>query len=112
MFDEISDLQAELQKIPVIDLSLPTIVLVGSPNVGKSSIIRAISSGTPEVNNYPFTTRGMTLGHVRVNGATYQIMDSPGLLDRPDDERNEMELLTIASLAVTETFDCVLLMPD
>ena len=28
--------------------------------------MRAISSGTPEVNNYPFTTRGMTLGHVQV----------------------------------------------
>jgi len=28
--------------------------------------VRAISSGTPEVNNYPFTTRGMTLGHVQV----------------------------------------------
>lgn len=33
---------------------------------GKSSIVRAISSGTPEVNNYPFTTRGVTLGHVRI----------------------------------------------
>jgi nucleolar GTP-binding protein len=28
--------------------------------------VRTISSGTPEVNNYPFTTRGMTLGHVEV----------------------------------------------
>jgi len=28
--------------------------------------VRAISSGTPEVNNYPFTTRGITLGHVQV----------------------------------------------
>ena len=28
--------------------------------------MRAISSGTPEVNNYPFTTRGVTLGHVRI----------------------------------------------
>lgn len=37
--------------------------------MGKSSIIRAISTGTPEVNNYPFTTRGMTLGHVYDNVA-------------------------------------------
>jgi nucleolar GTP-binding protein len=76
---------------------------IGSPNVGKSSIIRAISSGTPEVNNYPFTTRGMTLGHMTDphTGARYQVMDSPGLLDRSDDLRNEMELLTIGSLAVS-----------
>jgi hypothetical protein len=39
---------------------------VHSSLAGKSSIVRAISSGTPEVNNYPFTTRGMTLGHVQV----------------------------------------------
>lgn len=37
---------------------------VGAPNVGKSSIIRAVSTGTPEVNSYPFTTRGMSLGHM------------------------------------------------
>lgn len=93
--------------------------------------MRAISSGTPEVNNYPFTTRGMTLGHVEVfwsdNDAIAkaavpdrkrkvntvapevvigqyafsqlcQIMDSPGLLVRPDDERNEMESLTLAAM--------------
>ena len=39
---------------------------MGVPNVGKSTIVRSISSATPEVNNYPFTTRGMTLGHVEV----------------------------------------------
>lgn len=104
VFDEATDLQAELKKIPVIDLALPTMVLIGSPNVGKSSIIRSISSGVPEVNNYPFTTRGMTLGHLEVRDQVYQIMDSPGLLDRSDDDRNEMELLTIASLAVRRRY--------
>ncbi|KAL7519652.1 hypothetical protein ACHAWX_004411 [Stephanocyclus meneghinianus] len=60
------ELQRALRGVPMVTLDSPAVVLVGAPNVGKSSIVRAISSGTPEVNNYPFTTRGMTLGHVQV----------------------------------------------
>lgn len=129
---EILELQRSLRGAPVIQLDTPAIVLVGVPNVGKSSIVRTISSGTPEVNNYPFTTRGMTLGHVEVfwsdNSSIAkaavpderrkpgslsqevvmgkyafsqlcQIMDSPGLLLRDNDEdRNEMESLTMAAM--------------
>jgi nucleolar GTP-binding protein len=127
----ILDLQRSLRSAPIIQLDTPAVVLVGAPNVGKSSIVREISSATPEVNNYPFTTRGMTLGHVEVfwsdNEAIAkavvpdarrkpgslspdvvlgkysfsqlcQVMDSPGLLVRPDEERNEMEALTLAAM--------------
>jgi len=62
----VTELQKSLRNVPIVRLDCPAVVLVGAPNVGKSSIVRAISSGTPEVNNYPFTTRGMTLGHVQV----------------------------------------------
>lgn len=66
--DDLADIQKELKRIPVIDLDLPTVVLVGAPNVGKSSIVRAVSTGTPEVNDYPFTTRGVTIGHILHQG--------------------------------------------
>lgn len=62
----VMELQRSLRNAPVVRLDCPAVVLVGAPNVGKSSIVRTISSGTPEVNNYPFTTRGVTIGHVRV----------------------------------------------
>lgn len=64
--DDLIEFQKSLRGIPAVKLDTPAVVLVGCPNVGKSSIVRAVSSGTPEVNNYPFTTRGMTLGHVEV----------------------------------------------
>ncbi len=64
--DDLIEFQKSLRIIPAVKLDTPAVVLVGCPNVGKSSIVRAVSSGTPEVNNYPFTTRGMTLGHVEV----------------------------------------------
>jgi nucleolar GTP-binding protein len=97
---QLVDLQKELRKIPVVELSTPTLVLVGAPNVGKSSIVRTVSTGTPEVNDYPFTTRGVTIGHVinKSKQVRYQVMDTPGLLDRPAEDRNEMEKLTFASL--------------
>lgn len=98
---ELVELQKDLRRIPVLELDTLTVVLVGTPNVGKSSIVRSVSTGQPEVNNYPFTTRSVTIGHVvdDERDLRFQVMDTPGLLDRPDGERNEMEKLTYASLA-------------
>eukprot|EP00596_Hydrurales_sp_CCMP1899_P005323 CAMPEP_0119043496 /NCGR_PEP_ID=MMETSP1177-20130426/22762_1 /TAXON_ID=2985 /ORGANISM="Ochromonas sp, Strain CCMP1899" /LENGTH=421 /DNA_ID=CAMNT_0007011733 /DNA_START=130 /DNA_END=1395 /DNA_ORIENTATION=- len=100
-FLDLVALQKDLKRIPVVELETPTVVLVGAPNVGKSSIVRVVSSGTPEVNDYPFTTRGVTIGHIvdEARDLRFQVMDTPGLLDRPVDDRNEMEKLTFASLA-------------
>ena len=35
--------------MPVVDLEMPTLCLVGAPNVGKSSLVRILSTGKPEV---------------------------------------------------------------
>lgn len=181
VLNELVELHKALRSVPVLSLSLPTVALVGMPNgkwgcahiavssyihlcllyhyfiVGKSSLVRALSTGLPEVNSYPFTTRGVTIGHIyetfgdeeeeeeheaaggfvkksienedratvevygdnevtetedlqqlhylapvkksgRKRRRRFQVMDTPGLLNRPDEERNEMEQLTFASL--------------
>jgi len=87
-----------LRRVPEVDPTIPTIVVAGYPNVGKSSFVRAASTGRPKVADYPFTTKGVSLGHFDRGVHRYQILDTPGLLDRPMDERNKMERQAIAAL--------------
>ncbi|KAK1261494.1 hypothetical protein QJS04_geneDACA008738 [Acorus gramineus] len=87
-----------LRAMPVVDPETPTLSLVGAPNVGKSSLVRILSSGKPEVCNYPFTTRGILMGHIMLNYERFQVTDTPGLLRRHDDDRNNLEKLTLAVL--------------
>lgn len=86
------------RNLPNVDTENPLAVFAGAPNVGKSSLIRAVSSGKPEVKSYPFTTKGVSLGHIKVKYDIIQVMDTPGLLDRPDSDRNDMEKQGIAAL--------------
>ena len=87
-----------LRKLPSVDSAEPVIVVAGSPNVGKSALIGALSSGEPEVAAYPFTTKQLHLGHFIHRRRPYQMVDTPGLLDRPMDERNLIEMQAIAAL--------------
>ena len=87
------------RKLPAVNVEEPIAVFAGAPNVGKSSIIGAISTGKPEVKAYPFTTKAVSLGHIEMKyGRKMQVMDTPGLLDRPDSERNDIEKQGIAAL--------------
>ena len=87
-----------LRKLPSIDPLEPCIVVAGSPNVGKSALISALSSGEPQVASYPFTTKQLHLGHFVHRRRAYQMVDTPGLLDRPMTERNPIEMQAIAAL--------------
>ena len=66
-------------------------MVCGAPNVGKSAFISALSSGNMEVNHYPFTTKRIHLGHFTFRRLQYQMVDTPGLLDRPMHKRNDIE---------------------
>lgn len=88
----------ELKRLPTIEWEMPTVVVAGYPNVGKSSLVRKVSTGTPEVANYPFTTKGIVVGHYERDFVKHQIVDTPGLLDRDLDERNAIELQAVHAL--------------
>ncbi|MHC1565966.1 MAG: NOG1 family protein [Candidatus Syntropharchaeales archaeon] len=76
----------------------PTAAVAGFANVGKSSFVRSISSAKPVIAEYPFTTQAISVGEIRYRGEIYQIIDTPGLLDRPLGERNEIEMQAILAL--------------
>ncbi|KFK42458.1 hypothetical protein AALP_AA2G259300 [Arabis alpina] len=96
--DDLLSIAKVLRAMPVVDLEMPTLCLVGAPNVGKSSLVRILSTGKPEICNYPFTTRGILMGHIDLNYQRYQVTDTPGLLRRSDEDRNNLEKLTLAVL--------------
>lgn len=86
-----------LRKLPDVG-NEPTIVVAGYPNVGKSSFVSKVTGAKPEIASYPFTTKGVTIGHFFRNNVRHQVMDTPGLLDRPMSERNEIELQAITAI--------------
>ncbi|OPY30880.1 MAG: tRNA modification GTPase TrmE [Methanomassiliicoccales archaeon PtaU1.Bin124] len=84
--------------IPMVDEDIPTIVIAGFPNVGKSQLVELISTAKPEIAPYPFTTQGIGVGHFTAGWRKFQVIDTPGLLDRPLEDRNQIELQAILAL--------------
>ena len=87
-----------LRNMPTIDFDATTIVIAGFPNVGKSTLLKQITGADPQVANYPFTTKGIQIGHTERHWKHIQIIDTPGLLDRPVLEMNDIEMNAIVAL--------------
>ena len=90
--------EGKLADLPSVFIEMPTIVIAGYPNVGKTMLLRRLTGSEPKIASYPFTTTGVNLGYFERGYKRYQIIDTPGLLDRPLEERNPVERQAIAAL--------------
>lgn len=106
----IGDARDQLKTLPDIRPDEPTIVVAGYPNVGKTSFVNSVTRASNETASYPFTTTGILVGHFERSHIRYQLVDTPGLLDRPPAERNEIERQAIG--AIGHAADCVLVFVD
>jgi len=87
-----------MRRFPAVNPGLPTIVVAGAPNVGKSQLVGRISTAKPKVAEYPFTTQEVSVGTLERRYLRYKVIDTPGLLDRELTERNPIELRAILAL--------------
>ncbi len=81
----------EILKTHVISEDLPIIVIAGIPSAGKSTLISALSTAKPEIASYPFTTKTIIVGKMQCHPLDVYLVDTPGILDRPYEELNEIE---------------------
>lgn len=87
-----------LINLPSVDPDLFTVVVAGFPNVGKTSVLKSLTGSEPDIQSYPFTTQGINVGYMSYRYSKIQIVDTPGLLDRPIEKRNWIEKQAIAAL--------------
>ncbi|AKH96915.1 NOG1 family protein [Halanaeroarchaeum sulfurireducens] len=106
----ISEARDALKTLPDIRPDHPTVVVAGYPNVGKTAFVNEVTNARNETAAYPFTTKGVHIGHVERDHIRYQLVDTPGLLDRPAAERNDIESQAVSAL--THVGDVVLYVYD
>ncbi len=79
-----------------VDNELKRIVIVGSPNVGKSVIFNGLTGAYVTVSNYPGTTVNISRGKAKIEGEEFEVVDTPGmysLLPITEEERVSRSIL-------------------
>ncbi|OMO82957.1 hypothetical protein CCACVL1_11651 [Corchorus capsularis] len=95
----LEQIRQHMARLPSIDPNTRTILICGYPNVGKSSFMNKITKADVDVQPYAFTTKSLFVGHTEYKYLRYQVVDTPGILDRPFEDRNIIEMCSITALA-------------
>ncbi len=96
-----------LRKLPVLKEDYFIVSIAGFPNVGKSTLLKKLTSANPEINSYPFTTKKLNLGLKKFDGFKVQFIDTPGTLNREKSNiiEKKAEIIIKYSHVVIYVFD-------
>lgn len=95
----LEQVRQHLSRLPCIDPNTRTLLICGFPNVGKSSFMNKVTRADVDVQPYAFTTKSLFVGHMDYKYLRWQVIDTPGILDHPLEERNTIEMQSITALA-------------
>ncbi|KAF9970783.1 Nucleolar GTP-binding protein 1 [Actinomortierella ambigua] len=95
----LEQVRQHLARLPSIDPNTRTLLVCGYPNVGKSSFMNKITRADVDVQPYAFTTKSLFVGHMDYKYLRWQVIDTPGILDHPLENRNTIEMQSITALA-------------
>ncbi|XP_013586018.1 PREDICTED: nucleolar GTP-binding protein 1 [Brassica oleracea var. oleracea] len=95
----LEEVRQHMARLPSIDPNARTLLICGCPNVGKSSFMNKVTRADVDVQTYAFTTKSLFVGHTDYKCLRYQVIDTPGVLDRPMEDRNIIEMCSVTALA-------------
>ncbi|KAJ3270190.1 Nucleolar GTP-binding protein 1 [Terramyces sp. JEL0728] len=95
----LEQVRQHLARLPSIDPNTRTLIVCGYPNVGKSSFMNKVTRADVEVQPYAFTTKSLFVGHMDYKYLRWQVIDTPGILDHPLEQRNTIEMQSVTALA-------------
>ncbi len=101
--DDLETARQIMREYPSIKTSMPTIVIAGFPNTGKTTLLKTLTGSAPKIAPYPFTTQQLMIGYTELDGKKVQVIDTPGLLDRPFARRNSIEKQAVLAIKYLAT---------
>jgi len=95
----LEEVRQHMGRLPNINPNGRTLLVCGYPNVGKSSFMNTVTRAQSDVQAYAFTTQSLLVGHTDYKMRPFQVIDTPGILDHPLEDRNVIEMQSITAMA-------------